>query len=285
MEVTADDLTKPLGLEERRRRVLPSDRVPVAPILAGALARRARRTRPPMSPSSTIRSAASRTPSSPIEIAAARPAAAAGGRKRAAADASPERRRRSAAEVESASGVSIVRPERRRRAGALIIRIPDDRRGQARARARPAPRRAHAATGSCRRSAPTARRPAQVYARPAGALPGGARPPARIAILVSGLGISQSATADAIAKLPGAVTLAFAPYGQELERTSPRARARGPRGHAPGADGALRLSRQRSRPAHADRRAASRRRTSTGCTGRWAASPAMSASSTSWAPS
>jgi hypothetical protein len=36
VEVTADDLTKPLGLEERRSR-LSSIRAPVAPILAGFL--------------------------------------------------------------------------------------------------------------------------------------------------------------------------------------------------------------------------------------------------------
>jgi uncharacterized protein len=62
---------------------------------------------------------------------------------------------------------------------------------------------------------------------PAGSLPGGVQASARVALLVTGLGISQIATAGAIAKLPGAVTLAFAPYGQELEKHTAAARAEG----------------------------------------------------------
>ena len=42
--------------------------------------------------------------------------------------------------------------------------------------------------------------------------------------MVGGLGIGASATDDALAKLPGAVTLAFAPYGSDLD-ASRRARA------------------------------------------------------------
>ena len=47
----------------------------------------------------------------------------------------------------------------------------------------------------------------------------------RIAIVVGGLGISASATAEAFAKLPPAVTLAFAPYGSSLGTLVERARA------------------------------------------------------------
>jgi polysaccharide deacetylase 2 family uncharacterized protein YibQ len=42
--------------------------------------------------------------------------------------------------------------------------------------------------------------------------------------VVGGLGISQTITADAVAKLPAPVTLAFAPYGKELERQVAEAR-------------------------------------------------------------
>jgi uncharacterized protein len=66
----------------------------------------------------------------------------------------------------------------------------------------------------------------QVYARPASPGPV-AKPAGRIAILVGGMGISQSATADAIARLPGPVSLAFAPYGSELERNVAKARGDG----------------------------------------------------------
>jgi polysaccharide deacetylase 2 family uncharacterized protein YibQ len=57
-------------------------------------------------------------------------------------------------------------------------------------------------------------RPSQVYARPAGAPPTNGP---RIALVVGGLGISRNLTAEAIAKLPPAVTLAFAPYGEDLD--------------------------------------------------------------------
>src|SRR5580692_10656956 len=69
-------------------------------------------------------------------------------------------------------------------------------------------------------------RPADAFAQPAKALPGKPDAP-RIAIIVSGLGVSDSATADAIAKLPGAVTLGFMPYGSDLTALAGRARARG----------------------------------------------------------
>ncbi len=45
-----------------------------------------------------------------------------------------------------------------------------------------------------------------------------------IAIIVTGLGISESGTLDAIEKLPGTITLAFAPYGRTLKSTSAIAR-------------------------------------------------------------
>lgn len=46
-----------------------------------------------------------------------------------------------------------------------------------------------------------------------------------IAIVVGGLGIGAAKTADAIMKLPGAVTLAFTPYGADPGKTVERARA------------------------------------------------------------
>jgi hypothetical protein len=47
----------------------------------------------------------------------------------------------------------------------------------------------------------------------------------RIAVIVGGLGISASGTADALAQLPATVTLALAPYGGELEKLAEQARA------------------------------------------------------------
>lgn len=46
-----------------------------------------------------------------------------------------------------------------------------------------------------------------------------------IAIIISGLGVGAAKTADAITKLPGAVTLAFTPYGSDPGKLVERARA------------------------------------------------------------
>ena len=46
-----------------------------------------------------------------------------------------------------------------------------------------------------------------------------------VAIVISGLGVGAAKTADAITKLPGAVTLAFTPYGSDPGKLVERARA------------------------------------------------------------
>jgi hypothetical protein len=69
-------------------------------------------------------------------------------------------------------------------------------------------------------------RPADAFARPVQPLPG--RPDApRIALIVGGLGVSGNVTNDAIAKLPGAVTLGFVPYGSDAQALVARARKSG----------------------------------------------------------
>ena len=70
-------------------------------------------------------------------------------------------------------------------------------------------------------------RPLQVYARPvieSGKLPPGSP---RIALVVGGMGISQTATDHALDMLPGPVTLAFAPYGADPAGLATRSRSRG----------------------------------------------------------
>ena len=131
----------------------------------------------------------------------------------------------SARQLESESGVTVVRPGAEV-PGSIVITIPDN---TATVRLAPAPdsrlveRTRH---GLLPKLGPDGATPAQVYARPAGPAPAG-KIAGRIAILIGGLGISQSGTADAITRLPGAVSLAFAPYGAELERTVQRARGEG----------------------------------------------------------
>jgi uncharacterized protein len=66
-------------------------------------------------------------------------------------------------------------------------------------------------------------RAAQAYARPIQAKPTSPQ----IAIVVAGLGISASVTTEALNKLPGPITFAFAPYGIDLERVAGKARSLG----------------------------------------------------------
>ncbi|MEP7030546.1 MAG: divergent polysaccharide deacetylase family protein [Pseudolabrys sp.] len=69
---------------------------------------------------------------------------------------------------------------------------------------------------------PDGSRPSAIYAKRRD-LPPNRKDSPRIAIIVGGLGISASGTADAFSKLPGPITFAFAPYGAGLEKLAQRA--------------------------------------------------------------
>jgi uncharacterized protein len=69
-------------------------------------------------------------------------------------------------------------------------------------------------------------RPSEAFARPVKPENGKGGGP-RIALVVGGLGVGANATADVLRKLPGPITLAFAPYGGDLERQVARARDSG----------------------------------------------------------
>lgn len=128
----------------------------------------------------------------------------------------------SASDVENASGVTVVRPTGTAApTDAVVIQVPSA--APIRLSAAPDPRLVERGRhGNIPRLGEGRLRALDVYARPD---TGGAGP--RVAILVSGLGISQAATASAITRLPPAVSLAFAPYGSDLERTVARAREAG----------------------------------------------------------
>lgn len=68
--------------------------------------------------------------------------------------------------------------------------------------------------------------PFQAYAQPS-LTPATAGGKKLIAVVVTGLGLNTSGTTSAIDLLPGTVTLAFAPYGKDLDRTVAAARAGG----------------------------------------------------------
>ena len=141
----------------------------------------------------------------------------------AAAPAGPA----SAQDIEAQSGVRVVRTGGGKAPGALIIQVPD---AAAKGRLAPAPDARlveKGRFGPLPRIAADGSRAADVYARPA-ASPPGLKPGApRIAILVGGLGLAAGPTQEAIDRLPAAVTLGFAPYGNELERQAGRAREAG----------------------------------------------------------
>jgi polysaccharide deacetylase 2 family uncharacterized protein YibQ len=76
--------------------------------------------------------------------------------------------------------------------------------------------------GPLPRIAADGRTPMQAYAAPAG---DSTKP--RIAVVISGLGISAKATAAALAGLPPQVTLAFAPYATDVQSWVTQARRQG----------------------------------------------------------
>jgi polysaccharide deacetylase 2 family uncharacterized protein YibQ len=80
--------------------------------------------------------------------------------------------------------------------------------------------------GAIPKVAPDGARPAEVYARPLAPTQDKVGGP-RIAIVVGGLGIGAATTYEALGRLPGAVTFAFAPYGTDLPRWVARARSEG----------------------------------------------------------
>ncbi len=80
--------------------------------------------------------------------------------------------------------------------------------------------------GPIPRIAPDGARPLQVYARPVALAEQHPTIP-RIAVVLTGLGIGSSTTAEALAKVPAPVTLAFSPYGIDIDRVVTRARGEG----------------------------------------------------------
>ena len=74
------------------------------------------------------------------------------------------------------------------------------------------------------RIGPDGTRAMDAYARPSEPAAGST---SRIAIVVGGIGIARNGSSEAIEDLPGAITLAFAPYSDELPKLLARARDMG----------------------------------------------------------
>ena len=128
---------------------------------------------------------------------------------------------RNAEEIETASGVTVFRPPGSGPTEAVLIRVPSPT--APRLALAPDPRISEAGRHGVMPKLGEGRvRALDVYAR---AEEPGTGP--RIAIVVTGLGVGQAATAGATARLPAAVSLAVLPYGGEAERAAARARDAG----------------------------------------------------------
>jgi uncharacterized protein len=130
-----------------------------------------------------------------------------------------------AEEVEAASGVKVIRAG----GGPPNARIIDVERALAvRLNAAPDPRLIEKSrTGPLPRVGANGARPFEVYARPVLLDPKLNAGAPRVALMVGGLGLSTEGDEAAIAKLPGAVTLGFAPYGAAIEERAAEAREAG----------------------------------------------------------
>ncbi|MCF6326046.1 MAG: divergent polysaccharide deacetylase family protein [Devosiaceae bacterium] len=80
--------------------------------------------------------------------------------------------------------------------------------------------------GPIPRIGPNGLTPFNSYSRPS-ISPQSASGKSLVAIVVTGMGINEGATMEAISSLPDNITLAFAPYGRSLERTAAAARSGG----------------------------------------------------------
>lgn len=125
------------------------------------------------------------------------------------------------AAAEADSGVKVVRQNGGQAPGGVVIKVPDaGNRGSALG-ADPRVSEGSAA-GVLPRIGEGGITPRAVYAAPFTA-----GPEPKIGIVLTGVGIGAQGTSDAISKLPGAVTLAFAPYGRDLPNQVARARRDG----------------------------------------------------------
>ena len=135
--------------------------------------------------------------------------------------------RTGAQEMEEQSGVRVIRQHGGTAPGATVIRVPDsmDSTHQETGRLLPAPDPRisdRAQYGILPRIGDGNMMARKLYARPFTA----SNKP-MISVVLTGVGISAKGTADAISKLSGDITLAFAPYGRDLEAQVLRARRDG----------------------------------------------------------
>ncbi|MGL4636301.1 MAG: divergent polysaccharide deacetylase family protein [Beijerinckiaceae bacterium] len=227
LPMSDDDLTKPLGMDrdakKASRKSLPVARITA--MLCGALlasvAGFAAFTNDPLGGEPMVVASIDKMPKRETGPAPQAPVSAQPESPNVREVPQQNRSQRGAAELENDAGVKVLRTNGQA-PGSVIIRVPD---AQPSIRLAPAPDRRLIEKnrhGNLPKIGPDALRASDVYARPVTQLQKVAA--VRVAIVIGGLGISNNITQDAIQRLPGPVSLAFAPYGADLERQVTRAR-------------------------------------------------------------
>ena len=219
MPLEPNELHQPLGLGREARPFAPTARALLAAAVLGAgigaIRFLAGNTEHAGEPFATAK-IASEAPRNIGSVAMAAPG------KNSSEDAQPKAKLSlTGPEIEGDSGVTVIRPGGASAPGAMVIRVPDAA-SPVRLAAAPDPRLVERSEfGPLPRIGADGARPAQVYARPAPA-PTRGRP--RIALVIGGLGLNDQTTMAAITRLPGEVSLAFAPYGAGLRTQAAKAR-------------------------------------------------------------
>jgi uncharacterized protein len=232
--MSTNDLISPLGVEAERQTAPPS-RLPIGGlftalilVVAGALVGWVALIDDPLG-GEPVAIVSIATPALPAKEAGVAPSPKAAPAALAAASGEPrtDGRISSAAAVEQESGVVVVRGPGGVISTSVIVHAPDEAAATKLAAIDPALLE-QGREGQLPKIGPNGSRPADAYAGRV-LVPASIKEPnpPRVALLVGGLGISQNGTSEAIAKLPPAVTLAFAPYGHDLNRVVQRARSDG----------------------------------------------------------
>ena len=231
--MAVDDLTAPLGREPRKRR--RAIKLPVPQIMAGALAAflglfvlwAVVADDPyggePMAVVPANLRLAAKTSDVPAPPQPGAPILRGSPAARRSGDGRRRRPRPARRPIPRRSRSSTARPATKQE-----VVVPAPASGAAPAQAAPIDQKFVEMTphGAIPKIAADGTRPADAFARPVQPLPGKPDAP-RIALIVEGLGVSANATSDAIAKLPGQVTLGFVPYGAEVAALAAQARAAG----------------------------------------------------------
>ncbi len=203
----SDDLTKPLGLSPPRR---PRQPPPIGPIVAGAVVAVAL-----LGGGAWLTLHHRSSPAPEVAAVIDKPPAA--------APSTPPPEAKVVSPSPGAPGLTEMKPTGElSEVGKVVVSDPSQPAPAALTATPVAALIEDSSYGSLPKVAADGTRPLDAYARPSSAVSG----TARVAIVIGGVGIDADGSKQAIA-LPGATTLALAPYGSDLKSLVAEARAAG----------------------------------------------------------